>query len=366
MFSNNEKISLRQMQILVIMYLFGSNIISLPATVTELGKRGWWLILIGIFALTLLYAGILNSLAKMFENETIVEYGKRLLPKVLYFIVIIGLVFKLTLDVSMEIRTFSEIVKEHILYETPSEVVVFTLLLISAYMARSGIEAEARMGELLVIILIPLVIIFLIVAFQVDYVNLRPIFEFSKKDIFNGIKETAFVFNSLEFILFLYPTVIKKKEAGSSLFTALILIFAVDFVITLLTIAHFGIVDVQHHIWPVMQMLQSINFPNAIFERVDIFINTFWILSIFMYTSINLYIISNIFARLRKTSKTYLFVLPLLPIIYIIAFLPKNLIDNYEAIKRTNFFTGSLYLIIIPVILLAIAKLKGRRAKSEG
>ena len=358
MFSNNEKISLRQMQILVIMYLFGSKMISLPATVTEFGKRGWWLILIGIFALTLIYAGILNSLAKMFENETIVEYGKKLLPKVLYFIIIIGLILKMTLDVSMEIRMFSEIVKEHILYETPREVVLFTLLLISAYMARSGIEAEARMGELLVIILIPLVIIFSIVAFQVDYINLRPIFEFSHKDILNGIKETAFVFNSLEFILFIYPVIIKKKEVGKSLFTALILIFVVDFLITLMTIAHFGIIDVQHHIWPVMQMLQSINFPNAIFERVDIFINTFWILSIFMYSSINLYIISSIFARLTKTSKTYPFVLPLLPIVYIIAFIPKNLIENYEIIKKINFFMGILYLVIIPIVLLLVAKLK--------
>lgn len=367
MFSNNERISLRQMQILIIMYLFGNKIISLPDVIVEYGKRGWWLVLVGIFALTLVYVGILNELAKTFENETIVEYGKRLLPKLLYYIVIIGLVFKLVVDVSMEIRMFSEIVKEHILYETPNEVVVFIMLLISAYMARSGIEAEGRMGELLIIILIPLVIIFLFTAFQVDYNNLRPIIEFSSKDVFSGIKETAFIFSSLEFILFLYPIVVekKRKDIKKSLFIAIILVFIVDFFICLITIAHFGIIDIQHHIWPVMQMLQSINFNNALFERVDIFISTFWIISIFMYTSINIYIISSIFARLRKSTKTYPFVLPIIPVIYIVAFLPQNIVDNYNTIRTANHYLGSLYLVIIPVILLIIAKLKERRSKGE-
>lgn len=366
MFSDNQKISLRQLQILLIIDMFGTTIITLPRKVVEYSSQDGWIIVVGMIIVGSVYAYILATLASMFKDETIIEFGKRLLPKLLYYLVIAGLVIKILVSTAMELRVFSEIVNQMLLYNTPVAVIIITLLLTASYVARKGFESRARLGELLIgLMFIPLLFILFAIILKPDLQNLLPFLKTPKKEIFKGIAELGFSFHGLEFILLVYPFLGNKKNSKKAIVEAIIVLGIAMLIITIVTIVRFGPNDISRQIWPVMQLMQAINIPGSFMERQDAFIISFWILSVFMLVSAGLHFTSIIFARLTKATESYYFVFPLLPILYILALLPENVVETYTIMDWMEKYFGVAYLIVIPVLLIIIAKIKGDKVKNE-
>ncbi len=360
MFSNNQKISLRQLQVLLILDLFGTMIITLPRKVVEYSAQDGWIVVIGIVIMGSIYAFILATLAEMFKEETIVEFGRKLLPSIFYYIVIGGLILKIMISTAMELRVFSEIVTQMLLYNTPSNVIVLSLLLTASYVARKGTESRARLGEILIIFMfVPLIFILISIIFKPPLENILPILKTSKKNIIRGAGRLGFSFHGLEYILLIYPFLKNKKDGKKSIIQAVIILGISMFIITFITIVRFGPTDVSRQIWPVMQLMQAVNIPGSFLERQDAFIISFWILSVFMLVSAGLYFTSIIFSRVTKSTESYHFVLPLVPILYIISLLPRNIVETYIIMDFTDKYFGFAYLFIIPLALIIIAKLKG-------
>lgn len=366
MFSNNQQISFRQLQILLILDLFGTTVITLPRRTAEYANQDGWVIAIGLAILLIIYSFILSTLGDMFKNESIVEYGKRLLPKFIYYIVIAGLILKLLIGTAMELRIFSEIVTDNLLYNTPVEVLILTLLLTTSYIARKGIEARARLGEILIFLMfIPLIFILFAVAIQPNFDNLLPALKTPPKAIIKGIGGLGFSFHGLEFLLLVYPFLRNKSQSKKPIIEGIVVLGILIFAITIITITRFGADDVKRQIWPVLQLMQGISLPGSFLERQDAFIISFWILSVFMLVSAGLNFLSIIFARIVKSDYTYHFVIPMIPILYIIALLPKNVVQTYAIMEFAQKYFGMAYFLIIPLTLIVIAKLKGEGAKNE-
>lgn len=366
MFSDNQKISLRQLQVLLIIDMFGTTIVTLPRRVVDFSSQNGWVIVLGMIIVGSIYAFLLATLAEMFKGETIVEFGRKLLPKILYYLVIAGLIIKILVGTAMELRVFSEIVTEMLLYNTPVSVIIATLLLTASYVARKGFESRARLGELLIgLMFIPLFFIITTVISAPDFRNLLPMFKTPKIEIVKGIGELGFSFHGLEFILLIYPFLNNTKKSKKAIVEAIVILGVAMFVITFITILRFGPEDVGRQIWPVMQLMQATNVPGSFIERQDAFIISFWILSVFMLVSAGLHFTSIIFSRLTKATESYHFVLPLLPILYILALLPQNVVQTYTIMNWFEKYFGLAYLLVIPLLLIVIAKIKGDKIKNE-
>lgn len=366
MFSDNQKISLRQVQILLILDMFGTAVITLPRRTAEYAAQDGWVIVIAMALLMILYAFILVSLCNMFKNETIVEFGKRLLPKFIYYIVILGLIVKIVIGTAMELRAFSEIVNQMLLQNTPVQVIIITLLLTASLVARKGFETRARLAEILIVLMfIPLFVILLVLILHPSFENLMPILKTPPKDIIRGIGELGFSFHGLEFLLLLYPFLSNKENNKKSILEAITILGIAMVFITIITIERFGAKDVKHQIWPVLELMQSFDLPGSFMERQDAFVISFWILSVFMLVSAGLHFTSIILARMSKATESFHFVLPLIPIIYIIALLPHNIAQTYSIMDWFERYFGIAYLLVIPLVLILIAKLKGGKIKNE-
>lgn len=366
MFSDNQKISLRQLQVLLILDMFGTTVITLPRKTAEYASQDGWIIVIGIVLLMILYAFIISTLCNMFKGETIVEFGRKLLPKFLYYIVIWGLLIKIIVGTAMELRVFSEIVTQMLLYNTPVQVIIITLLLTATLVARRGFETRARLAEILIVLMfVPLFSILFVIILQPNFINLLPILKTPPSDIIRGIGQLGFSFHGLEFLFLVYPFLGNKKNTRRAILEAVSILGIAMFIITLITITRFGPEDVKQQIWPVLQLMQAIDLPGSFMERQDAFIISFWILSVFMLVSAGLHFTSIIFAKLSKATESFHFVLPLIPILYIMALLPQNIAETYSVMEAFEKYFGIAYLVVIPILLIIIAKIKGGKMKNE-
>ena len=361
MFSNNNFISLRQLKFLLILDIFGIIITTLPRKLAEYGGQNGWLILVIalIFAYICLY--IINSLASLFPEDTFYTYTSKIIGKPLAYFLSILFVFKIIIGVSFELRIFSEILKEIILFNTPFWATSISMLLLSSYMATKGYEARGRIAEILIyIVFIPLAFVFFIALFDVDFSNLKPFLkEIDSKKFLDGSIYTLFHFSALEFILLVYPYIKDKKNVKNATKNGLIFVGIIMVLISVITIARFGKYDISHQMWPVLEMMDTINLPGSFIERQDAFIMTFWIISIFMILNSSIFFSSLILKDSIKkgTHKTYIYIF--IPIIYLISLIPKNISQVYGLREIFYKYFGILYILIIPLILLIIAKFRG-------
>lgn len=364
MFSHNGKISTRQVTILLILQMFNTNILLLPKLCTYyVGRDGYILPLVAIIV-GIIYVYCITVLTMRFPNMTLVELTKSILPNWLAYLLLIIFAAKILVGTGLELRMLGEMILQIMLPKTPLMVIMIIMLLTTGYLVKSGIEATARMGEILVyFIFVPLIIIFVVIALKADYGEILPFFQTNIESVGLGALNISFLFVPLEFLLMITGLTEKPSKVRKAGIVAVIIIGVLECVITLLTISEVGLGETQRQLWPVIALLQSLGLKNSIVENQEILTLTGWVLSIFIYISSGIYFASLIGSRSCRFKRENVFVLPLIPIIFFIAIWPKNIVQAYNWYLGFQYYFGIWFLIPIPLILLLIAKV--RRIGSE-
>ena len=364
MFSHNGKISTRQVTILLILQMFNTNILLLPKLCTYYVGRNGYILPIVALVIGILYVYCITSLTMRFPNMTLVELTKSILPNWLAYILLILFSIKVLIGTGLELRMFGEMISQVMLPKTPIMVIMSIILLTTSYLVKSGVEATARMGEVLVyFIFVPLIIVFIIIALGADYRELLPLFQTNIESVGIGALNISFLFIPLEFLLMMTGMMEKPDKARKVGIVAIVIIAILESIIILLTIAEIGLGETQRQIWPVIALMQSIGLTNSVVENQEVLMMTGWVLSIFMYLSSGLYFPALIGSRSCKFKRENVFVLPLVPIILFIAIWPRGLVQAYDWYLSFQYYFGIWFLIPIPLILLLIAKF--RRLGSE-
>ena len=132
-----------------------------------------------------------------------------------------------------------------------------------------------------------------------------------------------------------------------------------DWLTTLITIARFGKYDISHQMWPVLELMDTIDLPGSFIERQDALIMTFWIISIFMIVNAGIFFSAVIGKDIAKKGTHTKFICVFVPIIYIISFLPKDIEMVYKVVDFSNITFGTFYIFILPIALYFIMKIRG-------
>lgn len=361
MFSTNDLISIRQLKFLLILDIFGMGITSLPRKMTEFGgQNGWIFIIIGtVFSVISLI--LINDVARLYPNDNFFDYVCKITGKPLGILISFGFIVKILLTISFEVRIFSEILREIILSNTPFWIISGSMILISGYMASKGFEARARMSEILIwIVFIPLIFVFFIAIFDVDFSNLKPLFvEFSVQDAIKGGFTSMFCFSGIQYIFLVYPYVKKKEEIKSSSLKAISFVGIVIMLICIITIARFGKFDILHQMWPVLEIMDTLNLPGSFIERQEALIMTFWIISIFMIVNAGIFFSSLLLKDTIKKGTHTMYILICMPIIFTMSSMPYNISWIYDNISIFYLTLELFYMSILPLVLLILVKFKG-------
>lgn len=360
MFSHNGRISTRQVMILLILQMFNMNMLIMPRVSTNyLGRNGYIASILAI-VLGVIYVVFVTSLTTKFPGETFVEISNSLLPEWIANTLILLLVIKMIISTGLELRLFGEMISQIMLPKTPISVIMIALILCAAYLVKSGAEATARMGEVLIwFIGIPLVIALLILICNSDFREILPFFRVQPLEVVEGTVLTSVMFVPIEILLMLNGLMDKPLASKKAAKKAVIIIGILQAIITLLCIVQNGLEQTQNQLWPVIVLMKSMGSRDTIVENQEVLMLIVWIFSVYMYVSTSIYIIGLMGSRSCKFKRENVFVLPILPIVLLVGLYPSDLGVVYSCYLKFEYYFGIFFIIPIPLILLLIAKIRG-------
>ncbi|MDR2899200.1 MAG: endospore germination permease [Clostridiales bacterium] len=359
MFSMNDKISLRQLQVLLITDIFGTGVIILPKKAALLAGRDGWIavLLASIFACLCVF--LITQLAKQFPGKSFFEYASDLVSAPVAYLLSLGLIVRIIIMLACQVRFFGEIVKDMLLYNTPLWIVSLCMLLISAYAACKGYETRARIAQILIwLIFLPVIFVFSISVKDLDFGALLPVFQSSPESLLNGGFHTLFAFSGIEFLLLVSPYVNTHKDITSKCVSAIAIAGTAMVVITFITMCRFGPLNIQNLDWPVLEMMYTVDLPGSFIERQEALVMSFWIMSVFLSVNAGLFFSSLVIKSAVKKRKHSYYLLMVTGIVFVISLFMKDMEMVYKLMDSVFLYFGITYMLIVPALLLLIANAK--------
>lgn len=364
MFAENRKISLRQLQMLLLLDSFGTAVLFLPAElVKESGRACWLSALAGglIFALIVL---LLATVGSRMPDGTVVEWCREAFGGLIGTAVLIGLAGKLLFDGFLELRLFSEVVCRTMLPNTPVWVISLVLLAVAGSLAAQGTECRGRAAEILFfVVALPLVVILIAVAISTKYQRVLPMELPAAAGIWGGISAMSLVFQGLLFLYFIFPDLRKPAMAKGAALKSVLLTTAAVTVMVFLCLAVYGEIPLGEKWMPTLQMLARISFTGVFLARQDVLLLWFWMASVCIFLSGTLFYGSlfgvRLFHQREEKRKNWLFFCIIA--LFVLSFLPRSLSAAYQLRLLIAPWLNLMYLLILPLALLLFGRKKGGR-----
>ncbi|MDA7027852.1 spore germination protein [Bacillus sp. CLL-7-23] len=358
---SDERLSTTQTTGLIFNFVLGTGILTLPRTsVAEVGTPDVWLTLVfgGIIALT---AGFfMIKLNKQYPEKTFYEYTQDITGKWIGYL--IGFVFAsyLLAHAGFQIRSMLEITLFFLLEGTPRWAPAMIFIWVGLYLALGGINSIARLVQIvfpITVILFLLVILMSFGIFELD--NLRPVLGQGILPVLKGVKVTALSFSGLEIVLVLMPFMAQRDKSMQVILIGTVVPLLFYMITVVMVIGALSIDGVVARTWPTIDLMRSFEVEGLIFERFESMLLVIWIMQLFNTFVISFYGAAlGISQLLQKNLAPVLF--GLLPIIYLIAMMPKNINSMFafgDMIGNSGVWIGG----VLPLILLLISKMRRRK-----
>lgn len=364
--TNNDRISTSQIISIIVLTIIGTGILTLPQSLAEAAGPDGWIILIAGGLMVLLVTLAHAFIVKCFPGKTYLEIITLTLSKPVAYIYGVFLVVYLIILNGFLVRIFAEVVKMFLLFQTPIEIIIMSVLLVTAYLVRQGIETMGRLAELLLpIILIPSLILFALALQGADPTNILPTFQISPKEVFTGIPLVLFSFLGFDLLLIFGTFLNQSKDLYKKSTIGILIILALYLVLTLTTLLVFGTEQTVHLIWPTLSLFKTIDFPGLFIENVEAVVMAMWVFIVFMSVA-PLYLGKTVILQsLFKVKEHNFFVLPIVPLVYLFSLLGKSMAESYYLLDLFTKYFATVVAFIFPALII-LSILIQRRFKKEG
>ncbi|PEC50009.1 spore gernimation protein [Bacillus sp. AFS077874] len=351
-----DQISTNQTVMLIVNFIFGAGILILPRSVTDKVKTpdGWITVIISGLIITLL-TFLLVMLCKQYPNETYFQFTQKIIGKWLGIsLSIIIIVYYVCLS-ALEVRVMAETTRLFLLQGTPTWAILIPFLWIGLYLVLGGINPIARILEIIfpITVLFFLLVIFLgIGIIEID--NLRPVLGNGIKPVLNGLKTTSLSFSGFEVILFIFVFMKDKTKISKTIMFGIGIPYVFYTITVVAVVGAFSVDGVLLQTWPVLTYIRSYDIQGLFVERFDSLLLVIWIMQIFATFIIAYYICSLGMAQIFNKKSLNPFLFGTLPLIYIVAMIPKDI--NQTLIMADTIGNSVFYLFgIVPLLLLMIS-----------
>ncbi|WP_430132382.1 GerAB/ArcD/ProY family transporter [Neobacillus pocheonensis] len=355
-----DRITTHQAIMFIINFILGAGILTLPRTTTEKIKTpdSWIAVIISGLIITVI-AVIILKLCQRYPNETFYQFNQKLLGKwigLLLSLVVICYYIALS---AYEVRTMSETTRLFLLQGTPTWAIMMPFLWIGLYLVLGGVNAIARLLE----IIFPITVLFFLAVmflgfelFEMD--NLRPVLGMGFKPVLKGLTTSSLSFAGFEILLFIFMFMKEKKKVTKVPILGVGIPFIFYTITVIIVIGSLSVDGVVSQTWPVLTYIRSFEITGLLFERFDSLILVIWIMQIFATYVIALFIASlglnQIFAK-----NTHPFIYGLMPVIFIVSMIPKNINEVFKMADIIGNFALYLFF-IMPMALLIISTVRER------
>lgn len=364
MFSENHKITARQVQCLLVISWIGKMCLLLPEFAENTSSRNFVVCLLFGILLTVLYGILLYSLGMRaryhffdFIQETMGTFMRRTISMMYFLSMAIELIYL--------IRLFAKIVNQYLLFDHSAEILMILIVIAGIYASGTGLEEQGRMSEILfLLILIPLFFMSVFAATEMKMQDMKMGYE---PWGFSMVKGTFFVFTSfgsISLMPFLVPPLKKKKGGRRRMTAGIVIAGGIVAILYIIGLGVFGEEGIAALPWPILTLMTNVTIPGGFLQRWDVVFLAVLLMSLFAGTGIGMFAMRTMAENLMEcTNKRWVpYACGLL--VCIGAFLCRT----YEtSVKIYIVANGCILAPLLAVCMVALAvlseKKKGRRKK---
>ncbi|MEK3885409.1 endospore germination permease [Paenibacillus sp. PL2-23] len=368
----NGKISIRQFQILIVLATIGDSILILPTITASAAKQDAWLVMLVSLAGGLAVGAMFAMIANRIRGEASlgVALGKA-------FGSWIGAVFLLLLTYNFFmcgltlLSAMSHFMNTQLMPETPVNAIVIVFLTVIIIACRYGVEAFARMAELLFpVFFILLLLLLALILPQADWGRVEPIAAQGMMPILRGtLTVLSAAFLEMVVLLTLVPHVVGTGSLTKPILKSFALGGLLLFAVVLLCVLVLGPNLMESKYYPTFVLAQKLTIGNFL-ERMEAIIAFVWIITVF-YKTLLLFcaVITGVASLLKLKDGASLLSIPVGMIMMVLTVVSTPNITEYNYLLQTYYHWFDLtFCLLVPALLLTGLLLKGRgspQGKSE-
>lgn len=302
MFSNNNRISTRQVFRLFVFDFVGESTLILPSQLAAFaGNDGLASILLGGI-LGSLYLGYLAYVLKKMETD-LVTYMDQVLPGWIKKVFLVLLVIYFIGMAGYGAYIFSDVIQKGLIAGESFTLILILVLLTAGYAVCGGIESRARVYEILFVILFVLLAVMLFIAagdLQVEY--LCSFFQADTGSVLKGSLAVFFCLMPL-FLLVFFPPYVQKAQWGKlvhAVHAALWFAIGVLAILYVILLGSFGSRSLMTMKYPAITLMSSIHLRGSFLKRLDAFMIAIWFFTLFALVTVFLFYAQELLQKLRK------------------------------------------------------------------
>ena len=355
-----DRITPTQLTIVLISAILGIDGFAMPGMVVAAAGRDGWLSLLLGGGWLLVAAMSLAFLGGMFPRQSPINWLPKLMGKwPAKLFITLHCVFYLVMC-AWSLRIFTDMIRIYLLPRTPTEVIMITFLISVAYLIVNGIDPLVRVTQVFFpFTLIPFLLLGIVIKGRMDFGEILPVMANGFLPVFKGLPPAIAVFVGWGIIMYLMQFLDKPKKGYKAVGIGvgfLLLFFLWSFILTL---SHFGPVEMKYLLFPVIDFVREIEIANVLLEKLDLFLLTFWILTVFVTVAFTYYIPVLIGTQALGFRDNEGLVFLALPLIFLLARLPKG----FKTTELIGVVIGyiSLFFSLAVVLLLLLAWRKKRK-----
>lgn len=353
---SDEHISQNELMFTLPGVIVGISILTLPAQIAKVTSfsDGWISILISGVLLTIV-ALIGLKVATTFPNKSFYEYTSYLVTKPIAIIIMTITILTFIAILSYLISQVSFVTQRYMFVQTPMEAIGLTFLLVVIYAVAGSRAALFRLNMLFIPINLCVFTIIIILNFKwYDLTNSLPLFQTDMKGYLKGIAKSSEAFGGFSIVLFYTFLIYQPKGISKKVIIGMSIPTILYIAVFLMCIATFGNQVTENLIFPTIEAAKRIDIPGAVFERIDAFVFTVWIMGFFTTAIIIFDIIILLLSSVIKKVNKHLLIFILSPIIFYLSMFPQQFYLSLKIGSIVNkfhlYFISSLILMIFIIM----------------
>ena len=300
MFSNNNRISTRQVFRLFVFDFIGMSTLVLPAKLAGAsGCDGVFAIVAGgLFAS--LYLWYLAWIMRRMDSN-LITYVRQSLPRWGAFVMLCFFAVYCILEASYGAYIFADVMKKGLVGGESYTLLLLLILAVAAYAIQSGIESRARVYESLFwVLFVPLFLLLWIAAGDVNTIYLHSFFEAPVTNVAGG---GLLVFEYLMpvFLVLFFPAYVRKdaqKKMVAAVYRALWVAVLVFIVFDLILLGSFGERAMAKMRYPALTLMSNIHLRGSFLKRLDAFLLAIWFFTLFALINVFLFYAKQLIAAI--------------------------------------------------------------------
>lgn len=334
MLFDNNRISARQMQALLILWIVSTSFITLPYML----ENGILSIVIGAIIVLIEYIIIIICMDKIVKTALLYKWA--------YIVSAIIMVFY----AGMNIKFVCSLINIYLLPNTHSWIIEVVTAFLCLYMAVLGIQTIGRSGEILFVIsAINAVIAFGLCVFDVlgnvELSNLT----FQNENLIKNSLKSSFMISPPWILFVLLPITDGENKTGKAIYSVIISVIVIIAFIAL-AMFKFGKADVVARTFPLINITDTVNLEFIFGDKQDVLMLRMWIFTVVAVIGLGIYAMGKAINKDKKRSMTFAAIAA-----FIIAVIPQNSSEAVALVYKAGEIGFILFALII-ILSLFIEK----------